>query len=79
MTWKLLLRPKEAREYGRRAQPARKAYMQRWNVEGEMVSVEDIGKRIKLSAGAAANRLRREQAKPGPVTWAGLNQQGNKQ
>lgn len=67
-----------AREYALRGQPARKKRMRQWLVEGEMVSVEAIGKRIHLTHSAAANRLKREQAKPGPVTWAGLKQRGYK-
>ena len=42
-------------------------------VEGEQVTLADIAARLGCSKDAARGRLRREQAKPGPVTWAGLS------
>lgn len=44
----------------------------RWNIEGEQITTAGIALRIGTSEYVAHSRLKREQAKPGPVTWAGL-------
>ena len=41
-------------------------------IEGNAVTLAEIGLRLGVSRVTAAYRLKREQAKPGPVTWARL-------
>lgn len=48
------------------------ACVQRYRIDDDDVTLGDIAARISRSSRVAAGRLRREQAKPGPVTWAGL-------
>jgi hypothetical protein len=54
---------------GRRKANAGRAVM----IEGQYVTLSVIAQRIGKGESAASSRLRREQAKPGPVTWAGLS------
>lgn len=41
-------------------------------IEGESLTIRQVAERLGVSKVAAENRLRRERAKSGPVTWAGL-------
>ena len=41
-------------------------------IEGEYVNAVGIAKRLDIEQTMAAKRLRREQGKPGAVTWEGL-------
>lgn len=41
-------------------------------IEGEAVTLDEISRRLSLGREGARYRLKREQAKPAPVTWAGL-------
>lgn len=41
-------------------------------IDGETVTVEGVAARLGVSHDTATRRLRRERAKDGPVTWAGL-------
>lgn len=41
-------------------------------IEGESLTIRQVAERLSVSQEAAETRLRRERAKPGPVTWAGL-------
>lgn len=45
-------------------------------VEGESVHTADIAARLGVSQSTALLRLKREQAKPGAVTWGGLSVAG---
>lgn len=47
----------------------------RWNIEGVNYSVKQIAERIGRSEDIALTRLKEQQAKPGPLTWAGLETQ----
>ena len=41
-------------------------------IEGETVTLVQMGRRLGITEDTARLRLRREARKPGPVTWAGL-------
>jgi hypothetical protein len=43
-----------------------------FSIEGQTVDLVAIGARLGVTDDTARKRLKREAAKPGPVTWAGL-------
>lgn len=43
-----------------------------YKIEDEDLSTQQIADRLSVSCKVARLRLRREQSKDGPVTWAGL-------
>lgn len=63
---------KAAAKYAARANRARHYVGEKYRIEGDYVGTQDIGKRLGVSTRNALDRLRREQGKDGPVTWAGL-------
>lgn len=66
----LVLTSDVARKYSQRGRL--KSLKSRWQVEGESVTAEVIGARLGIAESTAMKRVKREQQKPGPVTWAGL-------
>lgn len=44
-----------------------------WQIEGEHLTTEEIGRRLGCSTDAARRRLHRVRVLPGVVTWAGLS------
>jgi hypothetical protein len=41
-------------------------------IEGEFLTLQQIGARLGVNADTASERVRREAAKDGPVRWEGL-------
>lgn len=46
----------------------------RYCIEGELMTYAQVGVRLGVSESVAGARVKREQKKDGPVTWAGLGQ-----
>lgn len=60
-------------KYGRRGRKALTRQME-YCIEGEYVSMVQIAARIGCIPDVAGKRYKREQAKPGPVTWDGMRE-----
>ena len=56
----------------RRSSAQRSRPEQRWRIEGEYVTITEIGQRVGVSVTVASGRLRRLQKASGAITWARL-------
>lgn len=64
------LKKDEAVEYGRRGQKKlRQVHTYTYSIEGEIVTIADIAKRVGVGEKTARQRLKRAQGGDVPVTW----------
>lgn len=51
---------------------AKTRQINRYMIEGEHVTIEEMAARVGIAARTMSSRFNREKRKDGPVTWAGL-------